>query len=618
MRRTERFLAAWCVVLGLAALAWLASAAAWSQDGRKPLVLRDVRLFDGERVVPRASVVVEGGVIRQVGRDVRPPTGAEVIDGAGKTLLPGLIDAHTHSFSDAALQQALAYGVTTQLDMFTAHQFAAQVRREQAAGKRLDQADLRSAGTLVTAPKGHGTQFGLPIPTLSEPSEAQAFVDARIAEGSDYLKFVYDDGESIGGRRPTLSNELLTAAIKATRRREKLAVVHVMSLREAKEAILAGAHGLVHTWIDQAIVGAIVCFARERRVFVIPTLAVIESVAGTKSAEAVAADPQLAAHLPPEAAATLRQGFPPNPRTRQAAAIAAEAALSLHRAGVPILAGTDAPNPGTAHGASLHHELELLVKAGLTPVEALRAATSATAKAFRLADRGRIAPGLRADLLLVNGDPSSEIRATRRIAGVWKAGIALDRAAHRERVAKLRAAGERAGNAPPPPGSESGLVSNFEGEKLEAEFGAGWMVSTDSIAGGKSTAQVERASGGADGSKGCLRIHGEIAPGLPYAWAGALFSPGPQPMAPVNLSAKKTISFSARGEGKTLRVMLFSGSRGGVPLIRTFTAGPEWQRHTMALAQFEGFDGRDLAGVLLAGGPEPGRFEFRIDTIRFD
>ena len=94
-------------------------------------------------------------------------------------------------------------------------------------------------------------------------------------------------------------------------------------------------------------------------------------------------------------------------------------------AGVPILAGTDAPAPGSAHGASLHWELEHLVEAGMTPTAALAAATSMPVHTFRMADRGRIAPGLRADLLLVEGDPSRDIRTTRRIVAVWKRGVRL-------------------------------------------------------------------------------------------------------------------------------------------------------------------------------------------------
>jgi imidazolonepropionase-like amidohydrolase len=102
---------------------------------------------------------------------------------------------------------------------------------------------------------------------------------------------------------------------------------------------------------------------------------------------------------------------------------AAKAIKELKAAGVPILAGTDAPNPGTAYGVSLHEELLLLVGAGLTPMEALVAATSAPALAFHVPDRGRIARGLRADLVLVNGNPAEDILATRDIVAVYKAGI---------------------------------------------------------------------------------------------------------------------------------------------------------------------------------------------------
>ena len=98
----------------------------------------------------------------------------------------------------------------------------------------------------------------------------------------------------------------------------------------------------------------------------------------------------------------------------------------LFEAGVPILVGTDAPNPGTMHGASMHVELELLVDAGLTPKDALIGATSRAAACFDLKDRGRIAEELRADLLLVEGNPCADIKATRNIVGVWKSGVSVD------------------------------------------------------------------------------------------------------------------------------------------------------------------------------------------------
>ena len=107
---------------------------------------------------------------------------------------------------------------------------------------------------------------------------------------------------------------------------------------------------------------------------------------------------------------------------------APQAVRQLAAARVPLLAGTDVPAPGTTYGASLHKELEHLVDAGLAPAAALAAATSATAKAFRMTDRGRISAGMRADLLLVDGDPSKQIRATRNIVAIWKRGVRVQRA----------------------------------------------------------------------------------------------------------------------------------------------------------------------------------------------
>jgi hypothetical protein len=159
---------------------------------------------------------VRDGIIVTVGGAV--PAGVESIPGDGKTLLPGLIDAHTHAYGDA-LERALVFGVTTELDMFTDYRFAAAMRKEQqnaatpnkeqqnaaslnkepqSADGALRRADLFSAGTLITAPKGHGTEYNLQIPTLESAADAPRFVDARLAEGSDYIKIVYDDNRTFG------------------------------------------------------------------------------------------------------------------------------------------------------------------------------------------------------------------------------------------------------------------------------------------------------------------------------------------------------------------------------------------------------------------------------------
>jgi hypothetical protein len=283
-----------------------------------------------------------------------------------------------------------------------------------------------------------------------------------------------------------------------------------------------------------------------------------------------------------------------------------------------MMAGTDAINPGTAHGASIHRELELLVAAGLSPTESLAAATSVPASIFRLSDRGRITPGLRADLVLVDSDPTSDIKATRKIVGVWKQGHAIDREAYREKVRKQREELAKAKTKPEPPGSAKGLVSDFEGDKPQSAFGSGWSVSTDSLVGGKSKAEFKLVSGGAEDSKGALRITGTIDDKPQPRWAGAFFSPGPEMMAPVNLSSKKAVSFWAKGDGKRYAIMIFSQAGGFSRSEKTFTADDRWEKHRFELKEFDGCDGSGLMGVFFGGGAEPGPFELLIDDVRFE
>jgi imidazolonepropionase-like amidohydrolase len=579
------------------------------------LLIRGARVFDGERVVPLADVLVHDGRIAAVKRSITPPAGATVVDGAGKTLLPGLIDAHTHTFGDA-LHQAIVFGVTTELDMFTEHHFAAAMRSEQVAGSADDRADLFSAGTLVTAPKGHGTEYGMEIPTIRSPEEAQSFVDARIAEGSDWIKIVYDDGHTYGLSIPTLDRPTLKAVIDAAHARKKLAVVHIGDLAGARTAIECGADAIVHLFVDHAPDDAFAPLLAKHHAFVIPTLTVLESVTGTPSGAGLAADARLAAFVSPEMDRQLKKSFPKRDSVAMRLEYAFDAVRRLRAAGVPILAGTDCPNPGTAHGVSIHRELELLVKAGLTPLEALRAATATSASAFSLNDRGRIAPGLRADLVLVNGDPTTDITATRDIATVWKHGVAVNRDDYRAQVAKAKE--QAAGGAGAAPGSESGLVSDFDDGTMKAAFGAGWSVSTDSLAGGKSTASMAVGPDGASSSAGALTITGRVDGGLPYAWSGVIYYPGAAMFEPANLSAKHAIRFWARGDGQTYRVMFFSLSHGRAPLTQTFVAGGEWTEVALPFEKFSGFDGKDLMGVCFAAGPAAGPFAFRIDGVRFE
>jgi imidazolonepropionase-like amidohydrolase len=383
----------------------------------------EVRVFDGERVLANRDVVVHDGVITAV---IPAVSGAADVDGRGHTLLPGLFDAHVHldPHPEAALRQLIELGATTALDMFSVGEpLATTVRLRQADPPHL--AALRTAGTGATAPGNMLEKLaGQPLPTVDSPATAERWVDARLREGADYIKIIHDERE--GG---PLDVATITALVRAAHARGVLAVAHAISERQAREALTAGVDGLAHLFIgDTANVG-FGRFAADHGVFVVPTLTVLRGLCGYRPYQEMQADPRLA-----HPASRNRPPIPvrpADPSRHHLYAAATAAVCELAAANVPLLAGTDTGLPTAAlgvigYGATLHAELELLVKAGLSPTQALAAATSAPARAFRLTDRGLIRRGMRADLVLVQGDPTSDIRDTRNIVAVWKRGTRLE------------------------------------------------------------------------------------------------------------------------------------------------------------------------------------------------
>lgn len=574
----------------VAALFWLlpqpqaAGPTDWPEQTGNSFVLRGVRVFDGETVRESVDVSVRKGSIVAVGPRLSVPEGTLELTAAGSTLLPALLDAHTHNFLTSR-SDALRFGVGTQIDMFTSAASLAAAREQRESLERVTEADMWSAGTLVTADGGHGTQFGVPIPTLDPGEDAAAFVAARVAEGSDFIKLIVEHGWSTP--LPTLDAETVTAVVAAAHAHDKLAVVHVSRLEDARLAIAAGADGLAHLFGDAVADDAFVAAVRRRGAFVVPTLTVLESLANRP--HGLLDDGRIRPYLRPEQEATLRRQFPTGGR-----AAALENALAstrrLYEAGVPILAGSDAPNPGTAHGASLHRELELLVEAGLPPAAALAAATSVPVDRFRIPDRGRIAPGKRADLVLVDGDPLRDITATRAIVAVWENGFRVER--------------QRSDGAPASPAValEDGALGSFE------EGDDGWFPTTDSIRGGSSQVEL-RVAGGA------LNVEARVKAGVPWPWAGAMRMLGGGSMEPVDISGFDTLALRLRGSGR-VRVLFFSGvSAQGMPQSWPVDLEEGWAEARIPLAEVPGLDRARARAVAVVAGPAPGASGFEIDSV---
>ena len=574
-------------------------------------LIRDTRVFDGERLHAKRSVLLKDDKIVDADFHGSAPAGAHIMDGTGRTLLPGLIDAHVHAYRFFDLP--LMFGVTTQLDMFTSVEVMQEMNDKMRRHANHGRADTISAGTLITAPGGHGTEYGMAIPTLSRPEDAPAFVDARIAEGSHFIKIVMEEGSPAHPYK-TLDLPTVKAVIEAAHARGKLAVVHIGTLASARAALEAGADGLAHLFNGAALseqdLAAFVKLAQQKHAFIVPTMSVLESVAGLR-ADDLLNDAQLTALLTKEQIGPLKvtYGQKPNATLMEAPR---QMVTALNKAHVPLLAGTDAGNTGTQYGVSVLHELSALVGAGLTPQQALAAATSAPAKAFKLADRGRIAKGYKADVVLVQGDAGSDINALHHIVEVWKDGDAVSplRKAQQEKVAA-----ELAPRTQPPLALPAdGRISQFSVEKLASPIGMGWMPSTDSFVGGKSTVTLKVQEAGADGQQP-LEVSARVQPGFAFPWAGLAFMPGKQIMQPADLRGAQVLRFRVKGDGQRYSVSIQS-SGVTIPVSVPFETSGEWKEVSLPFERFQGIDFSAVTMIAFNAGPKVGDYQFQIADVR--
>ena len=238
---------------------------------------KGVRVFDGVKSIGVTNVLIEDGKIAAVG-GVDPKPDSKVIDGRGKTLLPGMIDCHTHVWFETHLQQAAMFGVTTELDMMSSPGSMKMFRSRQKRGKANNRADVFSAGAAVTVKGGHGTQFGMPVPTLKDAAGAAQFVRQRVREGSDYIKLIHEDGSAYGMTLPTLTEKMFSAAVESAHESDKLAVAHISTAEGASLAIRNDINGLVHLFANEKIDATLIESAKSKKIFVVPTAAVVSNL----------------------------------------------------------------------------------------------------------------------------------------------------------------------------------------------------------------------------------------------------------------------------------------------------------------------------------------------------
>ncbi len=356
------------------------------------IAITNVKVFDGNALTEERTVVIDNGVISSA------TTADTTIDGQHGTLLPGFIDSHVHLASLAELEHGTHWGSTTMLDMGSQSMAMTNSLRH-----RQGLADIRGVGNPASAPGGmQTTRMGFPASSaVTGPADASRFVAERVADGADYIKIIVEDPVRMGSA--ALDVATIAALVEAAHQAGLKTIAHVTTIAALTNAADAGVDILTHAPLDADVDDNQARSLAKRGIVSVPTLIMMRTVAS------------MVGRLPTHGAGIDY-------------AHARSTVSAFHQAGITIIAGTDANTAPASpaqvqHGEALHEELRLLVEAGLTPVEALRSATVVPADYFGFTDRGVIATGRRADLLLVDGDPTQDIAATRAIRGVWVAGV---------------------------------------------------------------------------------------------------------------------------------------------------------------------------------------------------
>jgi imidazolonepropionase-like amidohydrolase len=416
------------------------------------VLLRDVRLIDGTGAVPRehVSLLLRNGRIDKIGGpEMAAPKDAKVRELVGKTVMPGLISAHSHlglivddAESSATgytrenvtvqLNQFERYGVTTIMSLGVNRDLVYELKKEQHEGKL-------GGATIFTAGRGIGVPGGAPgllaasdqIYRPATVDEARKDVDQLAEHGADIVKVWVDSGH---GTMPEMSEPMYRAVIEEAHKKHLRVAAHVYALEDAKRLVADGVDVLAHSVRDQVVDDAFVRAMKQRGVWYVPTFTVDESFfvyaerpAFTQSVFfEEAAGPKLMAKVNAPGYGDKVSQDPQTGQHRKDFAIGQQNLKRVFDGGVHVGFGTDSGAlPGRIPGFAEHRELELMVQAGLTPMQAITAATGENAKLLHVADRGTIAVGKHADLLVLDADPLSDIRNTQKIVAVYHDGLSI-------------------------------------------------------------------------------------------------------------------------------------------------------------------------------------------------
>ncbi len=419
-------------------------------------------LYEGARLIPgdtsspinAAAFLVDGGVITEVGRqgELAQGDGGARVDLTGKTVIPALVNLHGHvGFQRGLTYDAANYTRDNVVDHLERYAYCGvgvivslgtdagdlwiDIRRDQAAGV-LGGARLFTAGRGLAAPNAgpgaaalRGSALGV---TSSE--EGRQLVKDLAEQGVAFIKIWVDDR---GGSVEKLDPTYYRAIIEEAHAHGLAVIAHVFYHADAEDLVEAGVDGFAHLVRDREMDEALVAAIAERNVFVMPNLGISERGRHASPPDWLT-EPLLARTVSPAVLERATDAFArraPESATRAAESYAAmERSLAkLAAAGASLVLGSDSGVQDHFYGFSAHRELELMVAAGLTPLEAIVTATSRSADRLGLSYSGRLRVGARADFIVLDANPLDDITNTRRIAEVVLGGDVVDREALRSR-----------------------------------------------------------------------------------------------------------------------------------------------------------------------------------------
>lgn len=548
-------------------------------------ILENGSYFNGKSFVPFGEIAFKDGKIVSISKNKTSEQGNR-IDVKGKYIIPGLIDAHVHIGGSPAYpyvpaepllnaNSALLCGVTTLVDLFYSEDQMKQTR-EEAAKSPASYSSLIMAGPILTAPGGHGTEYGVPTRTITSVADATSITGEVIDGGVDVIKLAYEADSS--NYIPSINLDMVKAIVAVAHKRGKKVFAHIDRAQQAIDCALAGVDVLAHMPSD-ALTDAQLKILKKTGVVIIPTITVMQSAVEGHDAKYMS-DSLLwrtvnPAYMSNFSRAELKSPFPKERLLKYFGSFDYYQNLAnCIKYNIPLLAGTDAGNYAVFYGYSLHNEIAQYVKAGMSNAAALHTATDNLSMVLPDIKTGKIIPGYHADIVVLNSNPLQDINNTKDINMVFHEG---------EKAKDLISALPKEMAAP----EEKSLpydASVFDLNGLD-KMPAYTIISTDAAMGGTSeiTPSLKKDNGT------YIHLEGKVVPKGYVGFATLCFSLAKdEKSSPVDISAYSAVEFEEKGNGEAYNLMLISSLVKDYNYhMAPFTSSKEWKTIRIPFSDFK-------------------------------